>query len=74
MNVCAIFFGTLLTSFILGPLLRILQFVMKDFCLSPNSFPVALNAAVVFYFTISKGLSAPVYGGRKLLRKVGTVN
>ena len=75
MNICVNFFGTSLTSFILGPLLKILQFVMKDFCHNPNSFPVALNAGVVvFYFTVSKGLPAPAYGGGRLLRKVGTVN
>ena len=38
-----------LTSFVLVPLLRILQFVMKDFGLSSNSFSVVLNAGVVSF-------------------------
>jgi len=73
-NIC-VFFCTSLTSFVLGPLLRLLQFVMKDFCLSSNLFPVVLNAGfVVFHFTVSKRLRAPVHGGSRLLRKVGTGN
>jgi len=74
MNICAIFFPTSLTSFVLGPLLRFLQFVM-DFCLSSNSFPVVLCAGVVvFHFTVSKRPQAPGHGGSRLLRKVGTGN
>ena len=69
------FFRTSLTSFLLGPLLRILQYVMKDFCLNSNSFPVVMNAGfVVLCFTVLKRLQAPAYGGSRLLRKVGTGN